>query len=94
MRIIGRIPHPVLQISVFSNDGRFPVQFELNGQSQIYRFRQDERLKSLADVTKLIDESFTTGVLAQFRAMRILQSDLLDRHRPATDDFSDLPDII
>lgn len=94
MRILGRIPHPVLQISVFANDGRFPVQFELNGLSQIYRFRQDEQLKSLADVTRLIDEDFTAGVLAQFRSMQELQSRLLGRHRPAPDEFSDLPDIL
>lgn len=94
MRILGRIPHPVLQISVFSNDGRFPVQFELSGQSQIYRFRQDEQLKSLADVKKLIDPVFVEGVLRQFNEMQALQSKLIDRHKPPTDDFSDLPDII
>lgn len=94
MRILGRIPHPTLQISVFSNDGRFPVQFELAGQSQIYRFRQDERLKSLADVKRLIDREFTNGVMEEFQRMQRLQSGLIDRHKPVVDDFSDLPDII
>lgn len=94
MRILGRIPHPVLQISVFSNDGRFPVQFELGGQSQIYRFRQDDNLKSMGDVQALIDDEFLAGVLRQFQEMQALQSGLIDRNRPSVDDFSDLPDII
>jgi len=94
MRILCRLPHPILQITVFSNDGRFPVQFELSGQTQIYRFRQDERLKSLDDVRRLIDPVFVEGVLRQFSTMQELQSKLIDRHRPAEDAFSDLPDII
>ena len=95
MRIIGRIPHPSMQISVFSNDGRFPVQFELSGQSQIYRFRQSETLKGLDDIKKLVDGAFADDVMRQFGAMKKIQSAVLDRHAPPKEsvDTDGLPDI-
>lgn len=95
MRIIGRIPHPSMQISVFSNDGRFPVQFELSGQSQIYRFRQSETLKGLADIKELVDGEFADEVMRQFGEMKKIQSAVLDRHAPpsAAIDTDGLPDI-
>ena len=94
MRILGRIPHPVLQISVFANDGRFPVQFEAGGVAQIYRFRQSESVKTFADVEALLDEEFLAGVLTQFREMKRLRDELLTRRQPTPDELSDLPDII
>ncbi len=84
-----------MQISVFSNDGRFPVQFELSGQSQIYRFRHSEQLKGLSDVKALIDDEFVAGVFQQFIAMQALQSKLVDRHQPTSEnpETDGLPDI-
>jgi len=85
-----------MQITVFSNDGRFPVQFELTGLTQIYRFRHSERVKGLEDIRRMIDTDFTTAVLQQFREMQKMQSDLLDRYGPppADESLTDLPDII
>ena len=62
MRIIGRLPHPQLQITVFSNDGRFPVQFEYRGQTQQYRFRQGPGMANLGDVKKVVDAAFIAEV--------------------------------
>lgn len=95
MRILGRIPHPILQITVFSNDGKFPVQFELSGQVQIYKFRHQDNLKTLADVQGIIDEGFTRGVLEQFKGMQKVQSRILERLLPTADptDTDGLPDI-
>lgn len=96
MRIIGRIPHPILQITVFANDGRFPVQFERDGLSQIYRFRQSDRLKSLADVQKLVNKDLIDTVLGQFSVMRAAHSLALNTFAPpeAATDMDGLPDII
>ncbi|MEO0732167.1 MAG: hypothetical protein AAFZ52_04995, partial [Bacteroidota bacterium] len=94
-RIIGRLPHPRMQITVFANDGRFPVQFELDGRTQVYRFRQQDTLQGLADVRRIVDEDFQQAVLDQFATMRKTQEGVMARHftRPATDVF-DLPEII
>lgn len=96
MRILGRLPHPTMQITVFSNDGRFPVQFELGGLAQIYRFRQSDRLKSMADVEKAITEEFLTAVLKQFTQMRQAYSQAMNTFAPpeSVSGTDDLPDII
>lgn len=94
MRIIGRIPHPKLQITVFSNDGRFPVQFELDGQTQIYRFRHAENLKGLADIQAIVDNSFLTGVLTTFRQMRTTQAAVNRRLQSSAEVDDGLPEII
>lgn len=96
MRIIGRIGHPNMQITVFSNDGRFPVQFELSGLTQIYRFRKGDQVNDLGDIRRLIDADFAAAVLRQFREMQKTQSDLFDRHASSkeTEDLNDLPDLI
>lgn len=96
MRILGRLPHPTMQITVFSNDGRFPVQFELGGLSQIYRFQRTEKLRGLADVEKLVNQDLINAVITQFSAMRKAHSLALHTFAPpeATSDTNDLPDII
>ncbi|TXF88555.1 hypothetical protein FUA23_13895 [Neolewinella aurantiaca] len=96
MRIIGRIPHPTLQITVFENDGRFPIQFETNGLSQIYRFRKSEGLKSLTDVKKLINADLIKTVLEQFSVMQAAHSRALNTFAPpeSVGDTDGLPDII
>jgi hypothetical protein len=95
MRILGRIPHPTMQISVFSNDGRFPVQFEMSGLSQMYRFRKSENIKGLGDIMEILDEEFTTGILHNFETMRTLHKEVLQRAQPEEEnnEDADLPDI-
>lgn len=58
MRIVGEIPHPVIKITVFKNDGKFSIKCESGLVEQIYKFRDDERLQSFEDIQKIVDESF------------------------------------
>lgn len=96
MRIIGRLPHPTLQITVFANDGRFPVQFEQGGLTQIYRFRKSEQLQSLGDVQKLVNSDLIDSVLDQFKVMREVHSSALNTFAPPEPplETEGLPDII
>ena len=96
MRIIGRLPDPRMQITVFENDGRFPVQFELGGVTQVYRFRKGEGLQHFGHVESLVDESFRTGVMEQFHAMHRIHAAVNARlgDSAADDPHGDLPDII
>ncbi len=94
MRIIGRLPDPRMQITVFENDGRFPVQFELGGITQIYRFRKGERLSNMGHLRQYVDQSFRDEVLEQFETMRKIQSEVLRRITPPEDPMDDLPQII
>ena len=93
MRILGKVPHPTLNITVFSNDGRFPVQFELSGQTQIYRFRQTEQLKTFAHITALIDDTFCEAVLQTFARMQKTQATVIAT-LPPPDSPNPLPHII
>ena len=93
MRILGRLPHPKLQITVFANDGRFPVQFEHRGLTQQYRFRSGPNLTGFADVAALIDEQFTAEVLAVFTTMRVTHARLAAQLTD-TDTDDELPTII
>ena len=92
MRIIGRLPHPEMMITVFSNDGRFPVQFELQGQTQQYRFRHGPEMRNLADVRRIVDDRFVADVLAIFREMRQAQARVNASHFAPPED--ELPDIL
>ncbi|CAH0999680.1 hypothetical protein LEM8419_00980 [Neolewinella maritima] len=94
MRIIGRLPDARMQITIFENDGRFPVQFELAGLTQIYRFRKGDRLGNLGELRAYVDESFRSSVLRQFEAMQHTQAEVLRRIQPAEDPYGDLPEII
>lgn len=94
MRIIGRLPDPRMQITVFENDGRFPVQFELGGITQIYRFRKGERLSNMGHLRTYVDEAFRSAVLQQFQEMQRIQAGVLERIAPARDDTDSLPDIV
>ncbi|THH34979.1 hypothetical protein [Neolewinella litorea] len=95
MRIIGRLPDPRMQITVFENDGRYPVQFELGGVTQIYRFRKGERLSNMGHLRTYVDEAFRAAVLQQFEQMQRIQAEVLRRiDPPAADDADALPSII
>ncbi len=94
MRIIGRLPDPRMQITVFDNDGRFPVQFELAGITQIYRFRKGENLSNMGHLREYVDEAFRAAVLVQFLEMQRIQAAVLARISPAGDAEDDLPQLI
>ncbi len=94
MRIIGRLPDPRMQITVFENDGRFPVQFELGGITQVYRFRKGDGLGNFGQLRTHVDESFRTAVLEQFTAMQRIQAGVIERIHPPESTSGDLPEII
>lgn len=94
MRTVGRLPDARMQITVFENDGRFPVQFELGGLTQIYRFRKGPRISNFGHLREYIDEAFRTSVFAEFQRMRELHNEVLVRISPPEDELDQLPSII
>lgn len=95
MRVIGSIPHPTMKITVFQNDGRFPVQFELGGLTQVYRFRQGEGFNHFGDLRRVIDEAFQREVLLAFDTLKTIHQRVSKRHEPRIhDDHDGLPHIL
>lgn len=95
MRVIGYIEHPTLKITVFETDTRYPVQFEIVGYAQIYRFRRGDQLANLGDVRKLIDSEFCNHVAAEMLRMRQGENQLWQRFEAKYPNEKDeLPSII
>jgi hypothetical protein len=69
MRIIGNIEHPTLKISVFKNDNRISVKLENSGYEVIFKLGDDDRLKSVEEVSRLIDAAFIGAVQTQLQNM-------------------------
>ena len=42
MRLLANIPHPLLRISIFTNDNRFTLKFESGLYEQTYKFRNGD----------------------------------------------------
>lgn len=69
MRIAGYIDHPIIKITVLQLSERYAIKFEWNMLEQTYKFHDDDRLRTFADVEKLVDEQFLQEVIERFKSM-------------------------
>lgn len=69
MRIVGNIPHPILKITVMQMNNRYVLKVEANMLEQTYKFHEDDRLRTLEDVEKLVDETFLNDCIQRFAEM-------------------------
>jgi len=83
MRIIGYIEHPILKITVFKDNGKLSAKFESGLFEQTYKFREMDKLRTLAEVQGLVDATFQAEVLQHFQTMNQLKNRGLDRFLPA-----------
>jgi hypothetical protein len=83
MRIIGYIDHPVWKITVFKTDTRLSVKFEDGLLEQTYKFVQQENLRELRDIKRLVDQPFILAVEHRFKDMKRSLAEALDRFTPA-----------
>ncbi len=89
MRIVGEIEHPRLKITVFKNDGKFSLKFESGLLEQTYKFRDDDRLASVDDVKRLVDNTFVEKIEEILRGMYAIKMETMQRHlaQPEEDEF-------
>ncbi|HEU4719623.1 MAG TPA: hypothetical protein VFU15_17385, partial [Bacteroidia bacterium] len=78
----GNIPHPSLRISVFHMNDKFIVKFEAGPMEQVYKFGQD-KVSGMADIEKIVDETFITNVTKRFRDMIGDMQDAWERRQQA-----------
>lgn len=62
MRIVGNIPHPTLQITIFLHDSKYAVKFESGLYEQTYKFRSGDQIQTVEDIKKLIDATLLEEV--------------------------------
>ena len=90
MRIVGEIPHPILKITVFKNDGKYSIKFESGLLEFIYKFREDERLQSFEDIQKLADEAFIEKSAHLLRGMYEARTEAFQRNFVEEEDEFDI----
>ncbi|MFN8237539.1 MAG: hypothetical protein U0T77_05165 [Chitinophagales bacterium] len=69
MRIVGNIPHPILKITVMQMNNRYVLKVEANMLEQTYKFHEDDRLRTMADIEKMVDETFLNECIIRFSEM-------------------------
>lgn len=74
MRVIDNIPHPTMRISIFNMNNKFIVKFEAGPMEQVYKFNE-ESVKGLAALKKIITPQFQEDVLKEFNNMYLLLSE-------------------
>ncbi len=79
MRIIGKIEHPSINITVFKTDNKISIKFELGLYEQIIKFRESNYMQDLSDAEKLVDASFIGEMLKNFNNMHKIKNEALGR---------------
>ncbi|MCB0507711.1 MAG: hypothetical protein R2739_08155 [Chitinophagales bacterium] len=69
MRIVGQIEHPIIKITVLQMNNRFALKLEDNLLEQTYKFNEDDRLRTLEDMDKMVDKTFLDECLQRFLDM-------------------------
>lgn len=69
MRIVGYIPHPIMKITVMQMSERFVLKLEVNSIEQTYKFNEDDNLRTMKDIEKVVDEIFLMECLKRFGEM-------------------------
>lgn len=80
MRIVGNIPHPILKITVMQMNDRYVLKLEANMLEQTYKFHEDDRLRTMEDVEKLVDEAFLDECIRRFAEMNKSRGESYNRN--------------
>jgi hypothetical protein len=79
MRIVGYIEHPVLKITVMQMNNRYVLKLEANMLEQTYKFHEDDNLRTMADIEKMVDDTFLEECLKRFAEMNKSRGEMYTR---------------
>lgn len=80
MRVVGRIPHPSITITLFSYNERYIVKMEAGPMEQSYKV-PTEQIGSLENLQKVVDPTFLNECLKHFNAMFLSWKEAIERHQ-------------
>lgn len=80
MRIVGYIEHPILKITVMQMSERFVLKIEANMLEQTYKFNEDDNLRTLKDIEKIVDEMFISECIKRFSEMNRSRGEAYQRN--------------
>lgn len=80
MRIVGQIEHPILKITVMQMNNRYVLKLEANMLEQTYKFNEDDNLRTMADIEKIVDETFLNECIKRFSDMNKSRGETYQRN--------------
>jgi len=80
MRIAGYIEHPIVKITVLHMNNRYVIKVEANMMEQTYKFHEDDKLRTMADMEKLVDETFINECIKRFAEMNKSRGEMYQRN--------------
>ena len=80
MRIVGQIEHPILKITVMQMNNRYVLKLEANMLEQTYKFHEDDKLRTMADIEKMVDETFLNECIKRFSDMNKSRGEAYQRN--------------
>lgn len=80
MRIAGQIEHPILKITVMQMNNRYVLKLEANMLEQTYKFNEDDNLRTMADIEKIVDETFLNECIKRFSDMNKSRGETYQRN--------------
>ncbi|HQV78160.1 MAG TPA: hypothetical protein PLJ42_07970 [Chitinophagales bacterium] len=80
MRIVGQIEHPFIKITVLQMNERLVLKLEANMLEQTYKFHEDDNLRTMKDMEKLVDEPFIQDCIKRFSEMNKSRGEAYQRN--------------
>ena len=79
MRVVGRIPHPSITITIFEYNEKYTLKLEAGPMEQSYKITVDQ-IGNLGNFQKLADSQFLNECLEHFNAMFLSWKGTIERH--------------
>lgn len=79
MRVVGRIPHPSILITIFEYNEKYTLKLEAGPMEQSYKIATAQ-VAGLENLKKIADSQFLKECLAHFNAMYLSWKESLDRN--------------
>lgn len=79
MRVVGRIPHPSITITIFEYNEKYTLKLEAGPMEQSYKITLD-KAENLQNMHKIADGQFLQECLNHFNAMYLSWKNAIDRN--------------
>ncbi|MFM1876952.1 MAG: hypothetical protein RL266_2689 [Bacteroidota bacterium] len=79
MRVVGRIPHPSITITIFEYNEKYTLKLEAGPMEQSYKITIDQA-GNLANLQRIADSQFLSECLAHFNAMYLSWKNAVERN--------------
>lgn len=79
MRVVGRIPHPSITITIFEYNEKYTLKLEAGPMEQSYKITVDQA-GGLENLRKIADSQFLQECLKHFNAMYLSWKEAVERH--------------